>query len=326
MKRRVLITCPHLQRHLGRYQELFAQHRIEVDAPAGVGPLDEQELGRIIGEFDGVIAGEDVFSAAVLERAERLKVLVKWGIGVDAIDLVAAKRLGVRVFNTPGVFADEVADVVLAYMILLARQLHRLDREVRAGGWPKHEGVSLRDRTLGIIGLGSIGLAVARRGAALGMRLAGCDTAPVACSFAEEIGLRLGDLDQVIAEADFLSLNCNLTAGNRHLLGKREFGLMRRGVYLINTARGGLIDEAVLAEALTDGTVAGAALDVFEEEPLPARSPLRRFDSCIFGSHNASNTQQAVARVNELAVEVLLAELEALSGRPASGRPEVVSA
>ena len=326
MKWRVLITCSHLQRHLDLYRDLFAQHQIEVDAPSSAHPLNECELSRIIDAFDGVIAGDDEFSAAVLQRAERLRVLVKWGIGVDAIDLDAAQRLGIRVFNTPGVFADEVADVVLGYMILLARQLHRLDHEVRAGGWPKREGVSLRDRTLGIIGLGSIGQAVARRGDALGMRTLGCDIAPAARPFADETGLCVGELDQVIASADFLSLNCNLTAENRHLLGKREFDLMQQGVYLINTARGGLIDEDALAEALAKGTVAGAALDVFEEEPLPTRSALRKYENCIFGAHNASNTRQAVARVNELAVEILVAELEALSGGLGSGKPEVASA
>jgi len=315
MKRRVLITCPHLQRSIEHYRDLFAQHEVEIEAPPCVQPLNEAELEAIIGEYDGVIAGDDEFSASVLERARNLKVLVKWGIGVDAIDLAAARRRGIPVFNTPGVFAEEVADVVLGYIIILARQLQRVDREVRAGGWPKVEGVSLRGKMLGVIGLGSIGGAVARRGAALGMRLVGCDVAPVARACAETPGLRLADLREVVSTADFLSLNCNLTRSNRHLLGKREFDLMRPGIYLINTARGGLIDERALIDALEKGTVAGAALDVFEDEPLPAGSPLRRFESCVFGAHNASNAREAVTRVNELAIEVLLTELDEPGGR-----------
>ncbi len=309
MRLRVLVTCPQLQCTIDRYEKVFAEHQIDVDLPNLVQALSEDELVEIIGEFDGVIAGDDEFSAAVLERAEKLKVLVKWGVGVDAIDLEAARRLGIHVFNTPGVFAEEVADVVLGYMILLARQLHRLDRDVRAGGWPKISGVSLQQKTLGIVGLGSIGRAVAQRGAALGMRLIGCDVAAIPDPVSNELGLQLATLDEVLGAADFLSLNCNLTAENRHLLGKREFERMKPGMFLINTARGRLIDEDALADALGSGTVAGAALDVFEEEPLPAESPLRGLQSCIFGSHNASNTAEAVARVNATAIEILVREL-----------------
>jgi D-3-phosphoglycerate dehydrogenase len=332
VKWRTLIACPHLQRTIARHEECFAEHRIEIEVPGRTEPYSARELIEIVPSFDGVIAGDDEFSAAVLERATRLKVIVKWGVGVDAIDLEAARRLGIRVFNTPGVFAEEVADVVMGYVILLARQLHRLDREVRAGGWPKIEGISLQERTLGIIGLGSIGQAVARRGAALGMPLVGCEIAPLLPSFIVQTGLRVVELDEVLASADFVTLNCNFTPENRHLLGKREFDRMKRGVYLINTARGKLIDEQSLADALTSGTVAGAALDVFEEEPLPAESVLRRFENCIFGAHNASNTAEAVARVNELAIEALIAEFEApgsrrdLTGGSGRDRMEVADA
>ncbi len=309
MRSRVLITCPQLQRMIDRYEKVFAEHQIDVELPSLVQALSEDELVEIIGSFDGVIAGDDEFSAAVLERAKKLKVLVKWGVGVDAIDLEAARRLGIPVFNTPGAFAQEVADVVLGYMILLSRQLHRLDRDVRSGGWPKISGVSLQQKTLGIVGLGSIGLAVAQRGAALGMRLVGCDVAPIPNPVSDELGLRVVTLDEVLAVADFLSLNCNLTTENRHLLGKREFERMKPGMFLINTARGGLIDEGALADALGVGTVAGAALDVFEQEPLHGESPLRGFQNCIFGSHNASNTAEAAARVNATAIEILVREL-----------------
>lgn len=317
MRSRVLITCSQLQRTIDGYEKVFADHQIDIELPKLVQALAASELMEIIGSFDGVIAGDDEFSAAVLERAEKLKVLVKWGVGVDGIDLEAARGRGIRVFNTPGVFAEEVADVVVGYIILLARQLHRLDRDVRSGGWPKVTGVSLQQKTLGIVGLGSIGRAVAQRGAALGMRLIGCDIASVPDPASEELGIQRATLDEVLGAADFLSLNCNLTAENRHLLGKREFERMKRGMFLINTARGKLIDEDALADALGVGTVAGAALDVFEEEPLLAESPLRGFQSCIFGSHNASNTAEAVARVNATAIEILVRELAKTGGRDA---------
>lgn len=306
MKWRVLISCPQLQMTIDRYRSLFADHSIEIDLPNVVQQLGESELLEIIDRYDGVIAGDDNFTQRVLEKARRLKIIARWGVGVDAVDLAAAERLGIQVSNTPGVFADEVADVVLGYIIMLARQLHRLNQSVRTGGWQKIQGVSLRDKTLGVIGIGSIGRAVVLRAVAAGMKVVGFDVAPVATSVVAETGLRVTEFDCLLQDSDFITLNCNLTGSNVHLLGAREFGLMKDGVYIINASRGPLIDESALAQALHEGKVAGAALDVFEHEPMPPDSPLRQFDNCIFGTHNASNTVEAVTRVNELAIQNLL--------------------
>jgi len=303
---RVLITCPHLQSTIEDYRHIFAGRGIEIELPSVVQQLGESELLEIIDRFDGVIAGDDQFTARVLEKGKSLKVIAKWGVGLDGIDLAAAERLGIGVRNTPDVFTDEVADVVMGYILLLARQLHKLDRSVRNGDWPQLRGVSLRGRTLGVIGVGNIGRGVAGRGKAAGMSVLGHDVVQVPASVAEETGLRLVALDVLLQASDFISLNCNLTASNRHMLSTRELGLMKRGVYIINTARGLLIDEAALAQALLIGKVAGAALDVFEREPLPLDSPLRQFDNCIFGTHNSSNTLEAVLRVNQMAINNLL--------------------
>jgi len=310
MKWRVLITCPQLQQTIDRYRPSFAECGIEIEVPHLVQQLSEAEMLEIIDRFDGVIAGDDEFTARVLEKGKRLKVIARWGIGVDAIDLDAAKRLGIRVSNTPGVFADEVADVAMGYIVLLARELHRLDQSVRSGGWAKTQGISLRGKTLGVIGIGSIGRAVARRAVAASMSVVGYDIAPVPTSFVEETGLRPVELEELLQTSDFISLNCNLTPSNRHMLSQHEFALMKTGVYIVNTARGALIDEAALVQALQEGKVAGAAMDVFKQEPLPLDSPLRQFDNCIFGTHNSSNTIEAAMRVNELAIRNLLDGLE----------------
>lgn len=310
MKWRVLITCPHLQKTIEPYRSLFAERDIEVEVPPLLQQLNEAELLEIIDRFDGVIAGDDFFTAKVLEKGKRLKIVAKWGIGLDAIDLEAAKKLGILVRNTPDVFADEVADVVLGYIVLLARGLHKLDQSVRNGGWLKIQGRSLRGKTLGVIGVGSIGQAVVQRGFALGMSVVGYDVASIPESFVQETGMTQESLELLLQVSDFISLNCNLTASNYHFLGEKQFDLMKEGVCLINTARGPLIDETTLVKALTAGKVAGAALDVFEAEPLPMESPLRQFDNCIFGTHNASNTLEAVMRVNEMAIQNLLTGLE----------------
>lgn len=311
MKWKVLITCPHLQRTVDRYRSHFAEHDVEIEVPPLVQQLSESELLDIIDSFDGAIVGDDPFTARVLEKGKRLKVVAKWGIGMDAIDQKAARSLGIQVCNTPDVFGDEVADVVMGYIILLARQLHQLDRSVRSGGWLKVQGRSLRGKTLGVIGVGSIGRAVVKRAIAAGMSAVGCDINPLPETFLEATGTRQLDLDSLLQTSDFIALNCNLTPENYHLLGPEQFERMKNGVYLINVARGPLIDEKALVTALESGKVAGAALDVFEAEPLPENSPLRQFDNCIFGTHNASNTLEAVLRVNEMAIQNLLTALEA---------------
>lgn len=309
MIKKVLVTCPHLQKTIDRYRDKLAEKGIELEVPPVVQQLSEADLLEIIDRFDGVIAGDDPFTAQVLEKGKRLKIVAKWGIGVDSIDLAAAARLGILVKNTPDVFADEVGDVALGYIILLARQLHKMDQSVRAGGWQQIPGITLRGKTLGVIGVGSIGRAIVRRGAAVGMSVLGYDVQEIPESVQAELGVQSVGLEELLQRADFITLSCNLTPENYHLLSDDEFELMKQGVYVVNVARGPLIDESALVAALDSGKVAGAALDVLEVEPLPIESPLRQFDQCIFGTHNGSHTQDAVLRVNELAINNLLVGL-----------------
>ena len=313
MKIKVLISCVQLQSKIDCYRNQFDRHDIEIALPTVAQQLTENQLLAIIDNFDGVIAGDDEFTEQVLQKASKLKVISRWGIGIDGINLTAADRLGIKIFNTPDVFADEVGDVVTGYIVLLARQLHRLDSSVRTGAWAKIQGISVRNKVLGIIGLGSIGRAVAQRGIAMGMEILGYDIKPVPKDLLPETGVNQVNLDELIRESDFISLNCNLTEDNRHMLGQVEFNSMKKGVYLINTARGPLIDEMALVNALTDGTVAGAALDVYEIEPLPTNSPLRKFEQCIFGTHNSSNTLEAVNLVNQIAIDNLFMGLQIVS-------------
>jgi D-3-phosphoglycerate dehydrogenase len=303
-----------MQHYAADHAATFAAHGLQVDIPPVVQQLNEDQLLEIIDQYDAVIAGDDEFTARVIDRAARLRVISKWGVGIDNIDLDAARARGIRVTNTPGTFADEVADVVIGYLIMLARQLHRVDAGVRAGQWPKIEGMSLAGRTLAIVGLGSIGSAVARRGLTMGMRVTGFEISSAQRDAAHAMGIELGDLEAILPTADVVSLNCPLTSENRHMLSDPQFAMMRRGVMLVNTARGPLIDEPALVRALESGQVAGAALDVFEEEPLPAGSPLRSFENVLLGAHNGSNTGEAARRVSDYAVRNLLDSLAQVPG------------
>jgi D-3-phosphoglycerate dehydrogenase len=291
------------------YADEFSTLGILPDLPVVEQALSEADLLPIIGFYDGVIAGDDSFTRRVLENAGRLQIISKWGVGIDGIDMAAAANLGIKVTNTPAMFDSEVADVCIGYMVLLARELHRIDSAVRSGRWLKVRGITLAGRTLGVVGLGSIGLAVAKRAQAMDMDIVGFDVNPAARALASSRGVKVLSLNDLLAAADVISLNCPLTADNRHLLNREAFGQMREGVLVINTARGPLVDEEALDAALVSGRVAGAALDVFECEPLQAGHPLMRHSQVVFGSHNSSNTTDAVATVSAQAVRNLIAGL-----------------
>jgi D-3-phosphoglycerate dehydrogenase / 2-oxoglutarate reductase len=309
MTTRVLITCPQMQNHIEDFRDAFTERGAEVVLPDVVQQLTEDQLIDLIGDFDGMIAGDDPLTARVLEHADRMRIISKWGAGTDGIDVEAARNRGIQVANTPGVLGEDVADVALAYLVMLARQLHVIDASVKAGGWTKHEGRSLHGRTLGIAGFGNVGQAVGRRAVAYGMTVITTDISPVAQSAAERMGVSLVDRDALFARSHALVLCCPLTSATHHMVNAESLGLMPAGGYLVNVARGSLVDEVALVDSLRGSRLAAAALDVFEIEPLPADSPLRDFPQCVFGSHNGSNSTEAVLRASELAIENLFSGL-----------------
>jgi D-3-phosphoglycerate dehydrogenase len=314
MRFRVLVTCTPMLMSLADCQERFKIEHLDVVAPKVDQHLNEEELSRIIADFDGMITGDDPLTARVLEagRKGRLRVIVKWGIGLDAIDLEAAKRLGIYVANTPGMFSDEVADVALGYLLLLARGLHKIDAAVHQGHWLKIQGTSLRGKVGGIIGVGNIGSALVRRFHALGMSVLGYDLSRIDAALCQEIGLQQVTLEHLFDSADCIVLCCSLTSANYHLINAQALAKMKDGVWIVNVARGALIDENALIAALETGKVGGAALDVFESEPIVPTHPLLKYERVIVGSHNASNTREAVLRVNQLAIDILVRELRHL--------------
>jgi D-3-phosphoglycerate dehydrogenase / 2-oxoglutarate reductase len=298
-----------MQGVMGHFTAEFDRLDLKVDLPDVVQKLTEERLIEVIGDYDGVIAGDDEFTAAVIESAPRLRVISKWGVGMDNIDLAAAAASGIMVTNTPGVFGEEVADVALGYLISLARRLHVIDRLVRQGEWPRIEGEGLRGKSVGIIGFGSIGRALAGRARACGMDVVISDVDPHAVEAAREIGVRAVAFRELLQSATFVVVACSLTPANVRMIGRAEFQTLKRGSYLINVSRGGLLDEAAVVEALVTEHLAGAALDVFEEEPLPEDSQLRDLPNCILGSHNASSTREAILRTSEAAFHNLLVGL-----------------
>lgn len=308
---RVLIAMPLAWDYVDRYDDRFSDLGIEYDIPDTDESLTESDIRDIIGDYDAIVTGFVGLDADAIGQATRLKVISQWGIGLDDIDVAAAERHGIAVYNTLGAFADEIADVVIGYLIMLARRLHELDQAVRNGEWPSIRGRSLGGRTLGIVGVGDIGEAVARRAHAHGMQILGTDVEPLSASIKRETDIERVELAALFERADAVSLNCPLTADTRGLVGKTELERLGGDGYIINTARGEVIQQGALVDALRDGDIAGAALDVFETEPLPDDHPLTEMDSVVLGSHNAGNTTAAVERTTERALENVI---EGLAG------------
>jgi D-3-phosphoglycerate dehydrogenase len=303
---RVLVSAPYFIPVIEEYQQQLAKENVDL-VPARVKErLSEAELLEVIGDIDGIICGDDRITKRVLDAAPRLKVISKWGTGIDSIDSAEARRRGIPVCRTPNAFSEPVADTVLGYILIFARQLPRMDADIRSGTWEKPHLVALGECTLGIIGVGDCGKAVARRAVAFGMRLLGNDIVDMPEAFLSESGIEMVALDQLLTEADFISLNPDLNPTSHHLISEPQLAMMKSSAYLINASRGPVVDEPALVRALQEGQIAGAALDVFEEEPLPAQSPLRELDNCLLAPHNANSSPQAWQKVHENTVRNLL--------------------
>lgn len=303
---KVLVTCPPMLGMIDTFRPLFEKHGVDVTAAKVVQTLSVEELKELVPQHDGWIIGDDpanreVFTAG---KAGKLKAAVKWGIGVDNVDFIACKDLGIPIVNTPNMFGAEVADIAVGYVIALARETFQIDDGIRQGHWPKPRGISLAGRTVALIGFGDIGKSAARRLIAADMKVVAYD--PFAPDRPEIAVVQRAEWPQRIEEADFIVVTCALTSSSRHMLNAEVLTKAKPGVRVVNVGRGPVIDELALESALQSGKVHSAALDVFEVEPLPLESYLRTHPRCIFGSHNASNTVDAVTRTSEIAIDKLV--------------------
>jgi len=276
-------------------------------------PYPPQELARLISGFDGCIAGLDRFDRAVIEAADRLRVIARYGVGVDNVDLAAARERGILVTNTPGANSDSVAELAVGLMLALARSIPRADRATRAGEWPRMHGLSISGKVVGLVGFGAIGRLVAAKLSGFGCNLLAYDpyAAPEAAALA---GVRLVVLDELVAGADFVSLHCPLTEQTRGLVSAEIIAKMKPGAFLVNTARGELVDEAALLEGLVSGKLRGAALDVFAQQPPDAGNPLLALPQVIATPHMGAHADSATNGMGWGALQNCLAVLR---GEPA---------
>ena len=309
-RHRVLITAPYFVPEVERFLPRFEEHGIEPVVREVEERADEATLLEVIEGIDGVICGDDRFTRRVLERADRLEVIAKWGTGIDSIDLEACEDHGVVVCNTPDAFSHPVADSIVGYVLAFARSIPWMDRAMKAGSWEKKPGRSLAESTVGIVGIGNVGTRVAERLRPFRARLLGNDVRSIEEDVLSRTGLHMVDLETLLAEADFVALCCDLNPTSRHLIDEEALSRMKREAVLVNAARGPIVDEAALVAALREGHIGGAGLDVFEEEPLPAESPFRSMDRVLLAPHNANSSPRAWEQVHESTFEQLVRELE----------------
>lgn len=300
---KVLVTAPYLQLVIDDYRRIFDEHGIEIILPEVHERMSEEELLKCIKDVDGIICGDDRLTERVLAEAPRLKVISKWGTGIDSIDQEAAKKRGIPVRNTINAFTNPVADTVFGFMLCFARNIIDLNEKMKQGIWLKQLGHALNEFTIGVIGVGYVGKAVIKRAESFGMKVLANDIKDIP-------GYDLVSLEQLLKGSDFISLNCDLNPTSSHLMNKERFALMKPTAYLINTSRGPVVDENALIEALLAKKIAGAGLDVFEDEPLPADSPLKKMPNVILSPHNANAGSAAWKYVHVNTINNLIEELE----------------
>lgn len=296
------MTCPPMLKQINEYRYIFEENDIELVAPEVVQVMTENQLVEILPNMDGWIIGDDpatarVFSAGV---AGKLKAAVKWGVGVNNVDFNACKELGIPIINTPRMFGNEVSDVAIGMMLNLTRKLHVIDKEVRNGHWIKPVGNSTVGKKVGIVGFGDIGASIGRKLKAFDMEIVAYDPNAI-----EQYDIPILNFPQDIESLDYLFLACALNTSTHHLLNEDILNRLKDTAIIVNVSRGSLIDEKALVSFLKMGKFNGIGLDVFEEEPLSMTSPLVGFNNCFFGSHNGSNTKEAVDKTSYKAIKLL---------------------
>jgi len=272
-------------------------------------PLVEDELIPLLADCEGFIAGLDFITRKVIESTSKLKVISRYGVGVDRVDIEAAREKGIVVCNTPGVNADAVADLTFAMLLCIARRIPLLDRKTREGEWLRSTGFELYGKTFGIIGLGAVGKASAKRASGFSMKVMAYDPF-IDREYASANGITIATFDELIKEADFISLHLPLLDETQNIISASVMKAMKKGAVIINTARGGLIDENIAYELLKSGHLGGLGLDVFEAEP-PASSPLFTLDNVVVTPHTGAHTVEAINAMADLSVKNLIDVLSA---------------
>src|SRR5512136_1588663 len=312
---KVLVSARSFRKMKGDHWRVLEEAGYEIVTPTQDQPLKEAEMIPLVVDVDAALVGNDAVTERVIAAASHLKVVSKHGVGVDNVDVPAATRAGVVVTNTPGANQVAVAELAVALIMALTRKLAYHDTVVKSGGWSRIIGTELEGKTVGLVGLGRIGKEVVLRLKGFRVQFLAHDVYQDTL-FAAEHGVRFVSLDELLAESDIVTLHAVLTANTQSLIGEKELARMKPGAYLVNTARGGLVDEQALSRALAENRLAGAGLDVFADEP-PKDSPLLKLgDKVLLAPHLGAQTTETVLRMGWMAAENIV---EVLRGEKPAG-------
>jgi phosphoglycerate dehydrogenase-like enzyme len=289
----------------GPHNQIFAENGWQVAfPPEDCDPFKEDDLIKLIADAEATLAGSEPYTPRVIESSKRLRAIVRAGVGYDAVNLEACDKADIPVCITPGVNHHAVAEHTIALMMAVARGFPELDRKVRANDWQRRAYPRVMGKTIGLVGLGRIGQAVATRARGLGMRVLAYEPCPN-LEFCKDWQVELVDLDTLLAQSEFVSLHCPMSAENQHLINRGTIAKMKPGAVLINTARGPLVCEADLYEALRCRRLAAAGLDVFEVEPLPLSSPLLTLDNVLVSGHVAGLDNESAHDTSKMCAEII---------------------
>jgi D-3-phosphoglycerate dehydrogenase len=305
----ILVSAPYFQPVIERFRPEFERRGLTMVIPEVNERLEEEDLLRYVGNIHGILCGDDRITPRVVDAAPHLRVVVKWGTGVDSIDATALGARGIPLRRTPNAFSEPVADSVIGYSLDHIRRLGAMTTAMRGGEWEKIPGRTLAECTVGIIGMGDVGYAVARRLFAFGATILATDIRPIDHARTTPFGVQMVSLQELLNRSDIVTLHADLNPSSYRILNGDTFAMMRPGTYVINTARGPHIHEAALIDALQSGHLGGAALDVFEHEPLPDDSPLRHFPNVHMAPHNANSSPRAWENVHLNSLRMLFESL-----------------
>ena len=313
----ILVTCPPMINMIKNYDTLFKKFNLNYFCPKFSQTLTVEELVNLVPNYDGWIIGDDPAVRKVFEAGKqgKLKAAIKWGVGVDNVDFEACKELNIPITNIPNVFGEEVSDVAIGILLNLTRKLHDIDTETKKGNWFKPAGNSLTGKKVCLIGFGDIGRSTARKLLAFNLDVFVNDpgfekiNGEIICKYNKDIivtnilqNVNITNLDDALNESDFIVITCALNKFTKHLINKENILKSKKGVKIINVARGPVVKEDDVIELLENEFISALGSDVFEIEPLPADSKLRNFHQNFYGSHNGSNTIEAVDNTSHIAI------------------------
>lgn len=305
MKNRVLISAPYMLRERKKIENMLRDYTFSVDWIPVEERLEEEDLLPIIEKYEGILCGDDRITEKVIDKAKKLKAIVKWGTGIDSIRSEYAVSKGIKMLRTLDAFTGPVSDSTIGHMLAEVRGLFRNDKVVKDGKWDKPQAYMLNEKTVGIIGFGHIGKAVAKKLLAFGPEVLVNDIVDIDVKTLKELKCKNATKDEIYETCDIITVHTDLNETSEFLLNRESFAKMKKKPFIINTARGPLIKESALLEALEKGLISGIGIDVFEHEPLAIDSPLRKMDNVIASCHNTNSSPSCWDRVHKNSLDMM---------------------